>query len=332
MKLLVAFLFLPMLSFGQNWVQIWSDEFDGSSLDFTKWEPEIGTGTWGWGNNELQYYTASPNNVFVDTGYLHIVGREQSFQGSNYTSTRIKTEGLFDFQYGRVEARIKVPVDQGLWPAFWMLGSDFQTVGWPFCGEIDIMEHVNNELKVHGTIHYDQWGHMYSGDFEWADASIFHVYELEWDSDEIRWYLDGVQFHQEDISSQSLSREEFHTPFFFILNLAIGGNWPGSPDATTQFPATMLVDYVRVFQEANSVEEIFKPELEISAYPNPASDQLIITSQLDIQTFEVFNLQGAKLASGDGDQINVSNLAVGSYIVEATAVDGSVGRVSFIKE
>ncbi|MDA8648250.1 family 16 glycosylhydrolase, partial [bacterium] len=204
--------------------------------------------------------------------------------------------------------------------------------GWPFCGEIDIMEHVNNELKVHGTIHYDQWGHTYSGDFAWADASIFHVYELEWDSDEIRWYLDGVQFHQEDISSQSLSREEFHTPFFFILNLAIGGNWPGSPDATTQFPATMLVDYVRVFQEANSVEEIFKPELEISAYPNPASDQLIITSQLDIQTFEVFNLQGAKLAYGDGDQINVSNLAVGSYIVEATAVDGSVGRVSFIKE
>lgn len=330
MKVLVVLLFFPMMSFGQNWVQIWSDEFDGTSLDLTNWEPEIGSGSSGWGNNELQYYTASPNNVSVDSGYLHIIGREQSFQGSNYTSTRIKSEGLFDFQYGRVEARIKVPVGQGLWPAFWMLGSDFSNVGWPFCGEIDIMEHVNNELKVHGTIHYDQWGHTYSGDFAYADASIFHEYVLEWDSEEIRWYLDGVQFHQEDIGAGTSSREEFHTPFFFILNLAIGGNWPGSPDATTQFPAVMMVDYVRVYQEANGLEE--PTILNLSVFPNPATNQLEITSTEDITDYEVYSLQGSLLSKGQGNIVNVAALASGAYFLEATGANGSQGRLKFIKD
>ncbi len=321
-----------MLSFSQNWVQIWSDEFDGTSLNYNNWEPEIGTGSSGWGNNELQYYTASPNNVSVDSGYLHITGLNQSFQGSNFTSTRIKSEGLFDFQYGKVESRIKVPVDQGLWPAFWMLGSDFSSVGWPHCGEIDIMEHVNNELQVHGTIHYDQWGHNYSGDFAYTDASIFHVYGLEWDSEEIRWYLDGVQFHQEPIGAGTSSREEFHTPFFFILNLAIGGNWPGPPDASTEFPAVMMVDYVRVYQEANNIEETNLPELALAAFPNPTADQLEITASEEIRSYKVVTLQGAILSEGEGNTIDVEDLAAGVYFVEATTTNGNVGSVQFVKQ
>lgn len=331
MRILLVLMLFPTFSFGQNWVQIWSDEFDGTSLDLNNWEPEIGTGSNGWGNNELQYYTGSPNNVHVDSGYLHITALNQSFQGSNYTSARIKSEGLFDFQYGRVEARIKVPVDQGIWPAFWMLGSDFSTAGWPFCGEIDIMEHVNNELKIHGTIHYDQWGHTYSGDFTWADASIWHVYELEWDTEEIRWYLDGVQYHQEPIGASTSSREEFHTPFFFILNVAVGGNWPGPPDGTTEYPATMMVDYVRVFQEANSVDEI-APTLELSVAPNPTSESLSITSNLGVKSYEVYDLKGAMLSSGSGNQIDVSDFATGVYVVEVTAENDAVGKVKFVKD
>ena len=228
---------------------VWSDEFEASNLDPTKWDYDIGQGSWGWGNNELQYYTNSISNVMLDNGYLRITAKNEQFGGANYTSARIKSKGLFEFMYGRVDARIQVPIGQGLWPAFWMLGGNIDNVSWPQCGEIDIMEHINTEALIHGTHHYNNNGHQYSGGSAVCNAGEFNVYSIEWSPLSIKWFLNDSMFYEADISSNSVSKEEFHEPFFFLINLAVGGNWPGSPNASTQFPSVMLVDYVRVYQE-----------------------------------------------------------------------------------
>ena len=318
--LIFLFTFLPLLGLSQ-YNLVWSDEFEGNTLNSNNWVHEIGNGNWGWGNNELQYYTDAQSNIFVDTGYLHIVAREESISGYNYTSARIKTQTLQNFTYGKIETRLKVPVDQGLWPAFWMLGENITSVGWPKCGEIDIMEHVNNELQIHGTIHFDMWGHTYKGDKEFTDASQFHVYAIEWDENNIKWFLDGVQFHSEYIGETSVSREEFHTPFFLLLNLAIGGNWPGSPDATTSFPATMMVDYVRVYQKTNEVIEIPKPSFTI--YPNPVKSALAVDTKNNFAEYQILSLNGRLLQEGTYHaSIDVSELAVGAYLLQLTDSTG----------
>ena len=240
---------------------VWSDEFDGTSLDETKWEYMIGDGTdiglpAGWGNNELQYYR--PENATVANGYLTIEGRAESFNGYNYTSSRLRTMGKADFKYGRIEARIDLPTGQGVWPAFWMLPTDFVYGGWAASGEIDIMEAVcHDTYTVHGTLHYGgAWpDNVYSGkgyrngtDF----AQDFHVYTIEWEPGEIRWYVDGDHY-QTQIFWYSSPTEPYPAPFdqkfHILLNMAIGGNWPGSPDASTVFPQQMIVDYVRVYQK-----------------------------------------------------------------------------------
>jgi beta-glucanase (GH16 family) len=228
---------------------VWSDEFEASNLDPTKWDYDIGQGSWGWGNNELQYYTNSISNVMLDNGYLRITAKNEQFGAANYTSARIKTKGLFEFTYGRVEARIQVPIGQGLWPAFWMLGGNIDDVSWPQCGEIDIMEHINTEALIHGTHHYNNNGHQYSGGSTVCNAGEFNVYSIEWSPLSIKWFLNESMYYEADISSNAVSKEEFHEPFFFLINLAVGGNWPGSPNASTPFPSVMLVDYVRVYQE-----------------------------------------------------------------------------------
>ncbi|PLW94234.1 MAG: hypothetical protein C0591_13150 [Marinilabiliales bacterium] len=231
---------------------VWSDEFNYTgNPNPDKWNMETGGG--GWGNNELQYYTE--DNAYVDNGVLTITAKEESVGENDYTSSRITTQNKFDFQYGRIEARIKLPYGQGLWPAFWMLGENINTVGWPACGETDIMEMVggvNSDNTVYCTLHWDndgehaEYGKSYtlsSGIF----ADEFHVFSVTWDESEIIGYVDGNQYFAADITPEQLS--EFHQNFFIILNLAVGGNWPGSPDDTTIFPQTMEVDYVRVFQE-----------------------------------------------------------------------------------
>jgi len=227
---------------------IWSDEFEASNLDPTKWDYDIGQGSWGWGNNELQYYTNSLSNVMLDNGYLKITAKNEQLGSANYTSARIKSKGLFDFTYGRVEARVQVPIGQGLWPAFWMLGANIDDVNWPQCGEIDVLEHINTEAFIHGTHHYNNNGHQYSGGSAACNAGEFNVYSIEWTPSSIQWLLNGTMYYEADISSNAVSKEEFHEPFFFLINLAVGGNWPGSPNSFTQFPAVMLVDYVRVYQ------------------------------------------------------------------------------------
>ncbi|MDF2589384.1 MAG: glycosyl hydrolase family protein [Anaerocolumna sp.] len=236
-----------------NWNLVWSDEFNGTSLDTSKWAYEIGTGSGGWGNNELQYYTNRSENIQVTGGNLAITARKEAYGGMNYTSARIKTQGLKSFTYGKIEARIKLPTGQGLWPAFWMLGTNINSVSWPYCGEIDIMERVNANSYVNGTVHWDANGYASYGKVSGnLDFSQYHVYSVEWDSNYIRWFVDGAQYNEFYIGNNTGNTEEFQKSFFILLNLAVGGNWPGSPNSSTPFPSQMLVDYVRVYQAASS--------------------------------------------------------------------------------
>ena len=249
-------------SAGSKRTLVWSDEFNApndSPVDSSKWVLESGGD--GWGNQELEYYTARPENAFQRDGNLVIRVLEEKYTGSdgvtrNYTSARLKTKGKFSQRYGRFEARIKIPYGQGIWPAFWMLGDDIEKKGWPDCGEIDIMENIGKEPAiVHGTIH----GPGYSGGkgigapFELPAgqrfADDFHVFAVEWEPKAIRFYVDDHLYTTRTPAELPKGTKwVFRHPFFILLNVAVGGGWPGNPDASTVFPQTMLVDYVRVYR------------------------------------------------------------------------------------
>lgn len=235
-----------------NYSLVWNDEFNGTTLS-SDWTFDIGTGSGGWGNNELEYYTNQ--NYVINGGVLAITAKNQPFNSSLYTSTRMKTQGLKSWKYGRIDIRAALPYGQGIWPALWMLGDNITTVGWPSCGEIDIMELIGgagaNDRTVHGTAHWSdngvhaQYGGskvLPSGKF----ADEFHVFSIIWNQNSITWLLDDVPYKTLDTTPANLS--EFQNKFFLIFNVAVGGNWPGNPDAATVFPQTMYVDYVRVFQ------------------------------------------------------------------------------------
>lgn len=215
------------------------------------WGYDIGGN--GWGNNELQYYTDRPENIVVENGVLKITARQESYMGSGFTSARILTKGKFQQKYGRIEARIKLPWGKGLWPAFWMLGADIDTNSWPACGEIDIMEYLGNDpTTVLGTVHGPGYsgGESISKSYSLTNSRFdtdFHVFGIEWGEDYINYYVDDVLYNQvkrEDVTGEWV----FNKPFFIILNMAVGGNLPGSPNQDTVFPQEMLVDYVRVYQ------------------------------------------------------------------------------------
>ena len=231
---------------------VWHDEFNGNALS-ADWVHETGNGNWGWGNNELQYYTSQ--NTTVSGGVLQITAKQEAMGGQNYTSSRIKTQGLKSWKYGRIDIRAALPKGQGIWPALWMLGDNISSVGWPSCGEIDIMEMIggpgNNDRTVHGTAHWsDNGSHAQFGDSYTLNSGIFadefHVFSIVWNANGITWLVDNQVYNTINTTPAQLS--EFQEKFFFIFNVAVGGNWPGSPDASTQFPQTMYVDYVRVFQ------------------------------------------------------------------------------------
>ena len=229
---------------------IWEDNFDGTALG-SHWTQEIGRGSSGWGNNELQYYRAQ--NTTVANGYCIIEAKQENFGGANYTSSRMITKGAEDFKYGRIDIRAALPEGQGIWPALWMLGANIDQVSWPNCGEIDIMEVVGHQPnKVHGTLH---WGDVNGNHAQYGgskNSSIdlseeFNVYSIIWTQTQITWLLNNVQYHVININEAQF--DEFRENFFFIMNVAVGGNWPGSPDATTAFPQRMIVDYIRVHQQ-----------------------------------------------------------------------------------
>ena len=223
---------------------VWSDEFNGDAVDTSSWNFE--TGGSGWGNHEQEYY--QPENASVENGFLVITGKKEEVNGKHYTSSRMTTEGKHEFLFGRIEARIKIPVGQGLWPAFWMLGANIKQVPWPACGETDIMEHINADSLIYGTLHWDKNGHVQSGDTIHSTPSSFHIYAIEWDKDSINWYVDSIKYHSVVIANGVNSTEEFHKPSFILLNLALGGDWPGQQIDDTKIPAKMYVDYVRVYQ------------------------------------------------------------------------------------
>jgi beta-glucanase (GH16 family) len=246
----------PRLPTPAGWHLVWSDEFnqpDGSAPDPAKWNYDTGGG--GWGNNEQECYTARTNNVRIEEGRLVIEARQEKFDQKKYTSARLLTRGKGSWTYGRFEARIKIPRGQGIWPAFWLLSTNLSTVGWPACGEIDIMENIGKEPgTVHGTVH----GPGYSGDNGIggpvtlpggvAVADDFHVFAVECEPERVTWFMDGRPYFT--VTPASLphhTRWVFHQPKYLLLNLAVGGYWPGNPDATSTFPQRMIVDYVRVY-------------------------------------------------------------------------------------
>lgn len=247
---------------GGKWTLVWSDEFstkDGSSPDTTRWTYDIGGK--GWGNQELEYYTKRKENARIENGNLVITALRETYTGADgvtrdYTSARLKTQDLFARAYGRFEVRIKIPEGQGMWPAFWMLGEDIPSAGWPKCGEIDIMENVGKEPgTVHGSLHgpsaegpTSDFTAIFSLPAGQSFADDFHLYAIEWEPDIVRFYVDANLYATFNSSQWPAGGKwVFDHPFFIILNLAVGGNWPGSPDASTKFPRSMLVDYVRVY-------------------------------------------------------------------------------------
>jgi beta-glucanase (GH16 family) len=232
---------------------VWADEFNTNALDLGNWSYETGTGQWGWGNNELQYYHEGEKNAVVGDGKLTITAKKESAGGAQYTSARLITRGKKEFQYGRIDIRARLPKGQGLWPALWMLGSNIGSVSWPACGEIDIMELVGQRPnEVLGAAH---WGSSVPSTFnskkfrltvgDFSDS--FFVYSILWQKDKIEWFVNESKYHTiTPLNTGSIY--PFNNPFFFIFNIAVGGNLPGSPDATTRFPQNMEVDYIRVFQ------------------------------------------------------------------------------------
>lgn len=235
-----------------GWTLVWHDEFDGEVLNLDNWTYDLGGS--GWGNHEYQYYTARPENARLEEGLLVIEARAEQYLQSNYTSARIKTQDLHDWTYGRIEARMQLPYGNGIWPAFWMLGTDIGQVGWPASGEIDIMEHIGREAtQIFGTVHgpgYSGAGGV-GGSTTFPSGSLsdtFHVYAIEWEPAQIRWYVDEEQYFQ--VTPGLLPGDwVYDHPFFIIINLAVGGDWPGYPDETTVFPQYLRVDYVRVYQQ-----------------------------------------------------------------------------------
>lgn len=239
----------------RNWQLVWSDEFNGAAgelPDATKWTYDLGTGQDGWGNQELQSYTNNPANVSMDGSGNLVLTAIRS--GNSFTSARIKTQGLFEQQYGRFEARLKTPYGPGLWPAFWMLGANIETVNWPQCGEIDIMELRGQEPNiVHGSLHGPGYsaGNAITKKYALANSRFdtdYYLYAIEWDADKIDFFVNDFLYQR--IERQDAPGEwVYDNPFFLIFNVAVGGTFVGFPTAQTPFPQRMIIDYVRVYNE-----------------------------------------------------------------------------------
>ena len=291
-----------------EWKLVWSDEFDGKEIDRTKWDFDLGNGfynyesnTWikGWGNGELQYYTREPENAFVKDGMLHIRAVKESYEGCGYTSARLKTRKrdgspLFVKKYGKFEFRAKLPTGKGVWPALWMLPQDDKYGSWAASGEIDVLEARGQEpTKVLGTLHFgSRWpaNAQASKDYvlpEKGTIADFHVYAIEWEPGEIRWSVDGHIYSTQSFWWSSSKTDgnkgarpakeadlnpwpaPFDQPFYLVMNVAVGGNFPGKPDKTTEFPVEMVVDYVRVYEKVGGYDKP-RPRGEGKLpFPNP---------------------------------------------------------------
>lgn len=328
---IIPLVFSPSL-WAQNWQLVWSDEFTNSIGP--DWVFEIGTGGGGWGNNELQYYRQE--NATIENGFLVITARQQSFNGSAYTSARMKTQGRKSFKYGKIEARIAAPSGSGLWPAFWTLGNSINSVGWPQCGEIDIMEHVNSAPEIHGTMHWQDHNNSYANYGGSVNTNIgnFHVYSIEWDASAIKWFIDGNQYHEASIADGVNGTSEFHEEFFILLNLAVGGNWPGFVIDNGALPARMMVDYVRVYADPDVTDVPGD-----NGNPGGGVDLQLVT---EAENYSAMNGVQTEATSDTGGGINVGWIdngdwlaysgitvpASGNYLVEYRVASVNGGQLS----
>jgi beta-glucanase (GH16 family) len=322
---LLVFLFsLCQLASAQNYQLVWSDEFNGSQVNTSIWDIRNDGNVQ---NNELEYYTNRPSNLTVSNGTLVITALKEEYGGRHYTSARLSTK--LSWLYGRIEARMKLPYGQGLWPAFWMLGANINSIGWPACGEIDIMEMIGGISRsnppggdnyLFGTAH---WATSNGSHTQYPSSSNFsnyrlpsggfsddyHIFSMTWTPSKLTWYVDGIQYCSLDTSPVGLSA--FRTPFFILLNLAVGGSWPGSPDASTLFPQTLEVDYVRVYQDvATSVGMASSGPRDFVLfpnYPNPFNPttairfQLIASSFVTLRVYDIYGREVALLVNGQMD-------------------------------
>ncbi len=295
-----------------DWVLVWSDEFSGpagQTPNAANWGYDIGT---DWGNAQLEYDTDRPGNCSLDgSGNLAIIAREESYMGQPYTSARIVTRGLYEPTYGRIEARIKLPTGRGLWPAFWLLGNDIGSVGWPQCGEIDVMEYLGQDPNVaYGTLHGPGYssGDVYvlaNGQFD----DSFHTFAIEWEDSVIRWYVDDNLYHTVTPNDLGGGEWVFNHPFYIILNVAVGGTWVGDPDPSTVFPQTMLVDYVRVYQASSETCCSLRGDLDGSLTVNVSDLTWLVAHLFQGGAAALCGLNGDVDGSG---AINVSDL---TYLV-----------------
>jgi beta-glucanase (GH16 family) len=309
------------------WQLVWRDEFtaaDGSPVDSSKWSFDIGGN--GWGNNELETYTSRINNAVIENGALSIKTLQETFTGPdnitrNYTSARLLTRFKFTQTHGRFEARLKLPFSQGIWPAFWMLGDNIGSAGWPNCGEIDIMENIGREPStVHGTLHGPGYsgGNGISAAYTLPNgkkfADDFHTFAVEWEPGVMRWYVDGLLYRTRTPADLPPGTQwVFDHPFFIILNVAVGGNFPGNPDATTVFPQLMRVDYVRVYQRAtpSNIPVLFSDEGSnralaldsVTLRRDPFSIENLLNFSTDHRTRVLLLVANLDLKPGDGPEI-----------------------------
>ena len=298
-----------------GWQLVWSDEFsqgDGTAPDPARWGFDTGGG--GWGNGELENYTSRTNNARIEGGQLVIEAQAENYGGNSYTSARMLTKGKGSWTYGRLEARIRLPRGQGIWPAFWMLGANIDLAGWPTCGEIDIMENIGSEpALVHGTIH----GPGYSGGSgiggsgalsnSAAFAADFHLYAVEWAANQIRWFVDGQPYFT--VTPASLPNGApwvFNQPQFLLLNLAVGGQWPGNPDGTTIFPQRMTVDYVRVYQSIPTA-----PEAPTGLSASPGNEKVYLS--WDVPTSGAAGYKVKRATSSGGPYAVVGSSLTNSF-------------------
>jgi beta-glucanase (GH16 family) len=311
---------------------VWSDEFDGTTLDLTKWSYQLGGN--GWGNSELQNYT--DQNATVSDGTLKITAKAEAYQGNNYTSSRIRSLGKGDFKYGRMEARMKMPVGKGLWPAFWMMPTDNVYGGWPKSGEIDITEYLGQQpATIYGTLHYGQaWPNNSSTSRSFSTQGDklnvdFHTYAIEWTPTSIKWFIDGYLFSTKTPANLGNQPWIFTERFHFILNMAVGGNWPGSPNASTIFPQTFEVDYVRVYDLTDWAYLAGSQRVPFMGTNTPFS--LVNVPQNSTIMWTVPT--GATVASGQGTPNARINWGTTSGIVRATVTSpcGTTNHELYVK-
>jgi beta-glucanase (GH16 family) len=332
-------LMIHLISLAQNYDTVWSDEFNYSGLpDPDKWTFETGPSQT---NNELQYYTNRLENAEVRDSILVITARKESYGGRDYTSARINTyhNNLY-WKYVKVEARIKLPYGQGIWPGFWMLGKSIYSVGWPKCGEIDILEMIGGDERENTVMGGVFWDHdgiiaryvnfitLPSGIF----ADDFHIFSIEWNEERILWRMDGTQFNAFDITGAELS--EFHKEFYIILNLGVGGNLPGSPDSTTIFPQELQIDYVRVYFEPPNKLENSEYERQLQLFPNPSDNEIMIVADEKFKSYCIIDFTGKVLYYNllTDNRIDISNLRSGIYLLSLENHRGDFIHRKIIKQ